>query len=289
MAEKRKQVNLGLMGAGGMAGVVSKTVVAPFERVKIVCQTGASSEGMVATTRRILATEGVLGFWRGNWAACVRILPHKAVLFGWSDIYRSILSTQTLVPIAPSQVGFFAGAWAGTTACILTYPLDFIRTRLAGKIESLPRHSSMLQAFVVIVREEGARALFRGMGPTLLGSIPYEGIKFGSYDILRGFLPDGIDPKADFAGKMVCGGGAGMIATLLTYPNDTVRRRMQMQGIGGNPRLYKHTVDCYIKLAKAEGIKSYYRGLTPTLVRAMPNMGIQFACYDIFRSWLPKQ
>ncbi|KDO34941.1 hypothetical protein SPRG_01003 [Saprolegnia parasitica CBS 223.65] len=291
MAEtpKRKQVNLGLMGAGGMAGVISKSVVAPFERVKIVCQTGASNQGMVATTRLIFQTEGFLGFWRGNFAACVRILPHKAILFGWSDIYRSILSTQTIMPIAPSQVGFFAGGWAGMTACILTYPLDFIRTRLSGTIESLPRHSGMLSAFVIIVKEEGVRALFRGMGPTLLGSVPYEGIKFGSYDLLRSFLPEGIDPKADFAGKMICGGGAGMIATLLTYPNDTVRRRMQMQGIGGNPRLYRHTLDCYIKLAKSEGIKSYYRGLTPTLVRAMPNMGIQFACYDIFRSWLPKQ
>ncbi|RLN38401.1 hypothetical protein BBJ28_00016619, partial [Nothophytophthora sp. Chile5] len=73
----RKQLRQ--MAAGGGAGIVAKTVVAPFERVKIVCQTG-ESVGMLQTTRSIFASEGVLGFWRGNMAACVRVVPHKAIL-----------------------------------------------------------------------------------------------------------------------------------------------------------------------------------------------------------------
>ncbi|CAK4077933.1 unnamed protein product [Aphanomyces euteiches] len=285
--KKPKDKSLGLMAAGGMAGVVAKTVVSPFERVKIVCQTGESSLGMIATSGRIVQTEGVIGFWRGNFAACVRILPHKAVLFGWTDIYKEMLLAQSHFPVDRAQVGFLAGACAGLTACVLTYPLDFIRTRLSGKIESKASYTGMLNAFTTIVRTEGFASLFRGMGPTLVGSIPYEGIKFGSYDIFRAFLPKDTDPGSDFVGKMICGGGAGMTATILTYPNDTVRRRMQMQG-NGEKRLYKHAIDCYIKLYRLEGLASFYRGLTPTLVRAMPNMGIQFACYEVFRSWLPR-
>ncbi|ETV85240.1 hypothetical protein H257_03053 [Aphanomyces astaci] len=285
--KKPKDKSLGLMAAGGMAGVVAKTVVAPFERVKIVCQTGESSLGMIATAQRIVQTEGPFGFWRGNFAACVRILPHKAVLFGWTDIYKDMLASQQHVAIDRAHLGFIAGACAGLTACILTYPLDFIRTRMSGKITSQAQYRGMLHAFVTIVRDEGALSLFKGMGPTLLGSIPYEGIKFGTYDLFRELLPSDVDPGSDFAGKLVCGGGAGMVATILTYPNDTVRRRMQMQGSGGAKHLYKHTIDCYVKLYQAEGLRSYYRGLTPTLVRAMPNMGIQFACYEVFRSWIP--
>jgi solute carrier family 25 phosphate transporter 23/24/25/41 len=223
-------------------------------------------------------------------AACVRILPHKAILFGCSDLYKDLF---TKLDIAgsnsrklPQWFAFAAGSMSGFTASILTYPLDFIRTRVSGHIGKNQKYNGIWNTFRLTVREEGYRALFRGIGPTLAGSIPYEGIKFGSYDLLKKMLPEDIDPKANFLGKLVCGGGAGMIATILTYPNDTVRRRLQMQGEGGAPRIYKNAWDCYVKLGKHEGMSVYYRGLTPTLVRAIPNMGIQFACYEKFKEIL---
>ncbi|RLN98439.1 hypothetical protein BBJ28_00015489, partial [Nothophytophthora sp. Chile5] len=74
------------------------------------------------------------------------------------------------------------------------------------------------------------------------------------------------------------------LATILTYPNDTVRRRLQMQGAGGATRKYRHAWDCYKQLARNEGWTAYYRGLTPTLVRAIPNMGVQFATYDFLKN-----
>lgn len=49
-ASKWNQRQLRQMAAGGGAGIVAKTVVAPFERVKIVCQTG-ESVGMIQTTK----------------------------------------------------------------------------------------------------------------------------------------------------------------------------------------------------------------------------------------------
>lgn len=49
-------------------------------------------------------------------------------------------------------------------------------------------------------------------------------------------------------------------------------------------RQYRNAWDCYVKLARNEGWTAYYRGLTPTLVRAMPNMGVQFATYDFLKS-----
>lgn len=286
---KGNQRQLRLMLAGGSAGVVSKTVVAPFERVKIVCQTG-ESVGMIQTTKTIFVSEGLIGFWRGNLAACVRVMPHKAVLFGFSDVYKDLIR---LVDgrgedkkMLPAWGAFAAGSMSGFTASLLTYPLDLIRTRLSGTIGKNVRYTGITQTFMLTLREEGSVALFRGIGPTLAGSIPYEGIKFGSYDLLKRLLPEDIDPRADFAGKIVCGGGAGMIATILTYPNDTVRRRLQMQGSGGAPRVYKNAWDCYVKLWKHEGFAVYYRGLLPTLVRAIPNMGIQFASYDVFKKLL---
>uniref|UniRef100_K3X5K1 Uncharacterized protein n=1 Tax=Globisporangium ultimum (strain ATCC 200006 / CBS 805.95 / DAOM BR144) TaxID=431595 RepID=K3X5K1_GLOUD len=284
---KWNQRQLRQMAAGGGAGIVAKTVVAPFERVKIVCQTG-ESVGMIQTTKSIFTNEGAIGFWRGNLAACVRVVPHKAILFGFSDVYKDLFRGMNSGGEGKLPVwgAFVAGSMSGFTASVLTYPLDLIRTRLSGHIGDKIKYNGIYNTFIVTLREEGFRALFRGIGPTLLGSIPYEGIKFGSYDVLKSLLPSDIDPKADYVGKMVCGGGAGMIATILTYPNDTVRRRLQMQGQGGAPIIYKNAVDCYIKLLKNEGWTVYYRGLLPTLVRAMPNMGVQFATYDVLKAFL---
>ncbi|TYZ68526.1 hypothetical protein PybrP1_006432 [[Pythium] brassicae (nom. inval.)] len=284
---KWNQRQLRQMAAGGGAGIVAKTVVAPFERVKIVCQTG-ESVGMVQTTKSIFASEGVVGFWRGNLAACVRVVPHKAILFGFSDVYKDAFRAMAAGGEGQLPVwgAFVAGSLSGFTASVLTYPLDLVRTRLSGHIGDRVKYSGITNTLVVTLREEGFRALFRGIGPTLFGSIPYEGLKFGSYDLLKALLPEDIDPKADYVGKMVCGGGAGMIATILTYPNDTVRRRLQMQGQGGAPVLYASAVDCYVKLYRHEGWGVYYRGLLPTLVRAMPNMGVQFATYDVLKAFL---
>ncbi|CAH0476171.1 unnamed protein product [Peronospora belbahrii] len=266
------------MAAGGSAGIVAKTVVAPFERVKIVCQTG-ESVGMWQTTFRIWISEGFVGFWRGNLAACVRVVPHKAILFAFSDFYKEIFRSFDISggKELPLWGSFLAGSLSGFTASMITYPLDLIRTRVSGQIGDQLMYTGIIHTFMKTLKEEGPRALFRGIGPTLFGAFPYEGIKFGSYDVLTGLLLNDTDLKTNFTGKILCGGGAGVVATIFTYPNDTVRRRMQMQGAGGTTRQYRNAWDCYVKLMKNEGWTVYYRGLTPTLVRAMPNMGVQFA------------
>ena len=163
LTASRRQFNLLL--AGGGAGVISKTVVAPLERVKIVCQTGAS-KGMVASFTNIWYSEGLWGYWRGNWAACVRILPHKGILFSCNDLYKDTLRARRPTSdskLLTSSESFFAGACSGLTAAIMTYPLDFIRTRQSGKIgKDVNVGGGLLRTALETVRTEGPWALYRG-------------------------------------------------------------------------------------------------------------------------------
>ena len=64
----------GYFVSGGLAGAIAKTCVAPLERLKILNQAG-SSFGILAPIRTVWRNEGILGFWAGNFAACVRIVP----------------------------------------------------------------------------------------------------------------------------------------------------------------------------------------------------------------------
>jgi len=272
-----------LMLAGGGAGAVAKTLVAPFERVKILNQLG-ESHGMMATFRTVFSTEGILGMWRGNYANVIRIIPNKGVLFMCSDFYKQLLRSPN-DKVLPGWKSTVSGSLSGATAVLCTYPLDLVRGRVAGKVGKT-RYTGILSTVRLTVKEEGFAALYKGVGPTLAGSFPYEGIKFGVYDSLKKIIPREADGKVSEFWKLTCGAAAGTAAGIVMFPNDTVRRRLQMQGIGGGAVLYKNGMDCYVKLVKAQGFTVLYRGLTANLFRVVPNSALQFWAFEGIKTLL---
>jgi hypothetical protein len=115
--------------AGGTAGIISRTCIAPIERVKILYQIGAANgPAWHQLPGRILREEGVLAFWKGNTAAVVRVMPYMSFQFLFFEEYKARLA----VAGAPSQLcNLAAGSGAGVTAVALTYPLDLVRAAMA--------------------------------------------------------------------------------------------------------------------------------------------------------------
>eukprot|EP00957_Ditylum_brightwellii_P159623 12150825-Ditylum_brightwellii.AAC.1 len=144
----------------------------------------------------------------------------------------------------PMWVAFLAGGMAGMTATAATYPLDLARGRITGKLAApggkQHHYKGIINTVILTAKDEGALALYKGITPTLLGAMPYEGIKFGTVGLLEILLP-----KKDEEGKgaspwrkMCFGGAGGVMAGLITYPNDTVRRMLQLQGSRGTTAVY---------------------------------------------------
>lgn len=82
--------------AGGVAGAVSRTVVSPLERLKILLQvqSGAQSEykiGVWKALRKMWQEEGMKGMMAGNGTNCVRIVPYSAVQFGSYNLYKPLV------------------------------------------------------------------------------------------------------------------------------------------------------------------------------------------------------
>ena len=82
--------------SGGIAGAVSRTVVSPLERLKILLQvqSGAQSEykqGIWKALRKIWQEEGMKGMLAGNGTNCIRIVPYSAVQFGSYNIYKPLV------------------------------------------------------------------------------------------------------------------------------------------------------------------------------------------------------
>ena len=123
------------------------------------------------------------------------------------------------------------------------------------------------------------------MGATLLGALPFEGIKFGAFDLLREWLPSTADGKTAPGWTLVAGAVAGAVAHTVTYPLDTVRRRMQISGASGAVK-YASITQCLQLIAANEGLGALFYGLLPTVIRSLPNLGIQFALYAVLKSIL---
>jgi len=163
--------------AGGIAGIVSRTVIAPIERVKILFQiskNSAAGGGYLHLVPQILREEGFLAFWKGNTAAVTRVMPYMSLTFLSYEEYKSSIQRAGFSKTTSSLLG---GSLAGVTAVAITYPLDLVRASMATPTST---HTSMAGAMRSIVEQRGFGALYSGISATLVGVAPYAGLKFAS-------------------------------------------------------------------------------------------------------------
>tara|TARA_B100000513_G_scaffold176549_1_gene93519 strand:- start:806 stop:1708 length:903 start_codon:yes stop_codon:yes gene_type:complete len=288
-----------LVTAGGLSGAVAKSATAPLERAKILSQAGNPGD-FIALMREVVRSEGWGGLWRGNWANVLRVIPNKGVLLMCSDIYA-----EALRPFALSQgwsdsaISSLSGAVAGMTSVLLTYPLELCRTRMAFRVGD-SAYTGILATLLAVVKAEGLLGLYNGVGATLMSSLPFEGLKFGIYTSLKKRLQQlqqkrlasnggRLEGRAKRVGwhSLVAGGIAGAVAHALTQPLDTVRRRMQVSGARGAEFAYPHMLGCVQDILRSPNpLALFFSGITATLVRSVPNLGIQFFLYEIAKSAL---
>jgi solute carrier family 25 (adenine nucleotide translocator) protein 4/5/6/31 len=132
------------LASGGTAAAVSKTVVAPIERVKLLLQVQDASatiavdkryKGIIDVLVRVPKEQGFFSLWRGNLANVIRYFPTQALNFAFKDTYKRLFIEG--VDKKKEFWKFFAGnlasgGAAGATSLCFVYPLDFARTRLAA-------------------------------------------------------------------------------------------------------------------------------------------------------------
>ena len=194
---------------------------------------------------------------------------------------------------------FLAGASAGSAAVIACYPLDLVRTRLTTELEGREHYRGMMDAFRKIASTEGFAGLYCGLGPTLLVAVPNFAISYSVYGTLKEqILDDELfynlrkvdsesgEPKLGFQLTLVCGAASGTLATLATFPMDTIRRRMQIQNLH-LPKEERLSARSHIyRMVTQEGATSLYRGLTPELLKVIPMVGTMFFVYESTKDFL---
>jgi len=262
--------------AGGVSAGISKTIVAPIERVKLLIQTQdanpkiASGEiprytGIVNCFTRVSAEQGVASLWRGNLANVVRYFPTQAFNFAFKDFFKSIFPKYNQKTQFWSWFGvnMASGGLAGASSLLIVYPLDFARTRLGADVGKAGERefNGLVDCLTKTAKKGGVLSLYQGFGISVAGIIVYRGAYFGFYDSAIGVLkPSNVIFKFVIAQCVVAASGVA------SYPFDTVRRRLMMQS-GAKEKLYNGTIDCFVQVAKKEGLSAFFKGAGANILR----------------------
>ncbi|KAK4140549.1 mitochondrial carrier domain-containing protein [Dichotomopilus funicola] len=285
--------------AGGVAGAVSRTVVSPLERLKILFQVQSAGRDAYKLSvgqglAKMWREEGWRGFMRGNGTNCIRIVPYSAVQFGSYNFYKRQFFERhpgdSLTPLSRLT----CGGIAGITSVTFTYPLDIVRTRLSiqsasfaelGKRpEKLP---GMWQTMISMYKTEGGiRALYRGIVPTVTGVAPYVGLNFMTYEFIRQYLTREGEQNPTAVRKLVAGAVSGAVAQTCTYPFDVLRRRFQINTMSGMGYQYKSLTDAIRVIVTQEGLKGLYKGIIPNLLKVAPSMASSWLSFELCRDFL---
>jgi len=263
--------------AGGIAAAISKTAVAPIERVKLLLQVQAASKqiaadqqykGMVDCFVRIPKEQGFAAYWRGNLANVIRYFPTQALNFAFKDKYKQIFlggvdkNTQFWRFFAGNLA---SGGAAGATSLCFVYPLDFARTRLGADVGKSGKREfkGLGDCLVKIFKADGITGLYRGFAVSVQGIIIYRAAFFGLYDTAKGMTG-----KTNILVSWMIAQCVTTVSGIISYPFDTVRRRLMMQsGRKGGEVMYTGTLDCWKKIAKNEGSGAFFKGAFSNVLR----------------------
>ncbi|XP_034072083.1 mitochondrial coenzyme A transporter SLC25A42-like [Gymnodraco acuticeps] len=173
------------------------------------------------------------------------------------------------------------GAFAGAVAKTVIAPLD--RTKIIFQVSS--NRFSAKEAFRFICcsyMKGGLLSLWRGNSATMIRVMPYAAIQFTSHDQYKrllggyyGYQGQALPPFTRF----LAGSLAGTTAVMFTYPLDMVRARMAVTA----REMYSNIMHVFMRISQEEGIRTLYRGFTPTIMGVIPYAGITFYTFETLK------
>ncbi|KAK0503385.1 mitochondrial carrier domain-containing protein [Armillaria luteobubalina] len=281
--------------AGGIAGACEALTCQPLDTIKVRMQLsksgrtpGTKPRGFFATGTYIVRRETPLALYKGLGAVLSGIVPKMAIRFASFEAYKGWLADKETGKTSLGNI-FLAGLGAGTTEAVaVVTPMEVVKIRLQAQQHSLadpletPRYRNAAHAVYTIVREEGFSALYRGVSLTALRQATNQGANFTVYQELKkavqNWQPD--LPELPSYQHMIIGLISGAAGPMSNAPIDTIKTRLQkstaVPGQSAFRRIYGIAEDMW----RAEGVRSFYKGITPRILRVAPGQAIVFAVYE---------
>ncbi|KAJ6561200.1 carnitine/acyl carnitine carrier [Mycena vulgaris] len=276
---------------GGIAGLVAGF---PFDTVKVRLQTPELAQHYRGSTARAIATivqeERVLGLYKGISSPLLAVALMNGLVFASYNFFLRLQLAGTDPARASLAQIALAGIGSGIVSAVVTTPTELIKIRQ----QQCTGTSSARGVAAGIVHAAGMRGLYRGALVTALRDCGY-GAYFAAYEATaRALAPSG-EVRAGKWQVLVAGGVAGIVGWLVTFPLDVVKTRVQGSGPGVVPSIgtasllagappsanpYRTTWSAIVQSYRNEGLRVFYRGLAPTLIRAVPVNMVTFGVFE---------
>ncbi|KAF9446931.1 mitochondrial carrier [Macrolepiota fuliginosa MF-IS2] len=293
-----RHTSLRFLLAGGIAGIVSRTCTAPFDRLKVFLITRSPDLGGVpaagkmdgiggvrvisSAVARIYSEGGILAFWTGNGLSVAKIFPESAIkFFAYESAKRAFAQYWDHVddPREISSVSrFLSGGIGGISSQLSIYPLETLKTQM---MSNAGMKRTFLQAARHLYGLGGLRAYYRGLTVGLIGVFPYSAIDMSTFEALKlTYVQSTGKEEPGVLALLAFGSISGSVGATSVYPLNLVRTRLQASGSSGHPQRYTGVWDVTVKTWERDGWRGFYRGLFPTLAKVVPAVSISYVVYE---------
>lgn len=247
----------------------------PFDVAKVRLQAsgGNAYGGLVSCLAQTARSEGPFALYRGLMPALSSAVAENSVgITVQRSLRRAFNVDETGRPCMSTELALGGATGAFTSVAICPFEVIKVRLQLARDAASSGFAGWVLE-LRSLIGAEGARGLFRGLGPLICRDVPFNALFYGTYESLcTAFMRmRGVEAKEELgSGWIFCSGGlAGCLGWSLVLPFDVVKTRLQ-SGESNSPLLLLMR-----QIVAAEGVRGLFRGWTAAVVRAFPaNAGL---------------
>lgn len=305
--------------AGSVSGLTVRFIISPLDVLKIRLQLKRNSPtshlkaiSAWSTIKSVVADEGFFAFWKGNLPAEIMYLVYGGVQFSSYSFLKqhltafsqqqqqqqSRLFNSNFNPFANREfISLVSGGVSGCLATVTSYPFDTLRTRLAA--DKTRGFNKLMHTIITIYRTETIKGFYEGLAPTIYQVFINTGISFWSYGKLREYQ-EHYQLKKDSLFIPVSGFLAGAFGKGVTFPLDSIKRRLQIKGSGNlramadyqylvlDSALYnsKNLIKIAARIFQVEGILGFYRGFGIAIVKSAPASSLSFTFYELCMHYL---
>jgi len=182
---------------------------------------------------------------------------------------------------------FLIGGLSACSATCCVQPIDMVKVRI--QLQSGTVNANPVSLAMGMVRNEGIFIFYRGLSAAIFRQVTYGMTRLGIFRTLTNkYTPEGkTAADIDFLTKAGCSLTAGGIGALIGTPAEVALIRMQSDTVcpPEERRGYKNVFDALLRISREEGVRGFFTGATPTLVRGLSiNLGMLMT-YDTFKKW----
>ncbi|ODQ67489.1 mitochondrial carrier [Nadsonia fulvescens var. elongata DSM 6958] len=273
---------------GGIAQVLSGQ---PFDTTKVRLQSAPEGKytGALDVVKKLMANEGFSGFYKGTLTPLIGVGACVSIQFGVNEFMKRMFTGRNIqAGMADTRLSsgqfYLSGAAAGIANGFLASPIEHIRIRLQTQTSVPLLYNGPIDCIKKMYVGSGFAGIFRGLNPTLIREGHGMGMYFLAFEALvkKDMSRNKIERK-EIPGWRLCtyGAAAGYAMWFTCYPIDVIKSKLQTDALSKTSQQYSSAIDCAKKIYTTNGIRGFFRGFLPTILRAAPVNACTFYAFEL--------